>query len=183
MFIYNHYLVNDHTYWMKKVMHKGVHYTLVMEKKRLFLIKKSPEELFEDTLGFYGYDFEGARKAASSFLGTTKTGVFIANPTNTVCFFPSKDELKTDCYFINTQQIDTLENLGVQTIVHFQNGRTLLLPLRTNHLKSKMDAANKWRNTILDRNLGLDYRPSLDKIEVEYCRETGIELMKEGDFE
>jgi len=164
-------------------MHKGIHYTLVMEKKRLFLIKKSPEELFEDTLGFYGYDFEGARKAASKFLGTTKTGVFIANPINTVCFFPSKDEFRTDCYFINTQQIETLESLGVQTIVHFQNGRTLLLPLRTNQLKSKMDAANKWRDTIIDRSIGLDYRPSLDMIEVEYCRETGIELMKEGDFE
>jgi len=158
-------------------------YTLVSEDKRVFLVEQSPEEIIEETCNYYGFDFQGALKAAAKLLETDKPGAFLVNPNDTVCLFSSKSPLRSDSYFINFQHIHCLEDNGCETKIFFNNGHILTIPSRKIHLLARKNAATKLRGIILQRNTCNESIFKRSYSEHTFCRETGLYMLNNDEFD
>lgn len=183
MVILRNYIIWEKMMFMIGVSRGSRRFTLVCEVNRSFLVEQSPEEIIEETCNYYGFDYHGALKAGAKVLGTNKLGPFIVNPNNTVCLFSSKSPLRSDSYYMNIQHIHILEDIGSETKVLFNNGHTISIPTRKNHLHARKCAAKKLRTILTQRKF--DFKNLLMKYyrEYEFCRETGIYMLEDEDEE
>jgi len=158
-------------------------YTLVSEGKREFLVQQTPEEIIEETCSYFGFDFQGALKAAAKILGNDKPGAFLVDPNDTICLFSSKSPLRSDSYFINVQHIHFFEETGCETKVVFNTGQTVIIPARKFHLLARNNAAKKLRRVLLERNSDNESFFNRPYSEYHFCRETGKYMLKEDGFD
>ena len=152
MFILTSYIIKDKMMFMVGEYRKSKLCTRVVEIRRSFLVSKSPEEIMEDTLNYYGFDLRGALQAAGKLLGSPRMCPVIINPNNAVCLFPTKSPLKDNCYFFSIQHVKDFESEDKETKVLWSNGSTIIIPTNKRHFLRKKTNAETLRQTILERN-------------------------------
>lgn len=181
--ILRRYIIEEKMKFLVGISRGSRCYTLVSEGKREFLVEQSPEEIIEETCNYYGFDLNGALRAAAKILEDDKPGAFIVNPNKTVCLFSSRSNLRPDSYFVNVQHINKLEEIGCETKVLFNNGQIVTIPTRKVHLLERKNAAKKLRRVILERNIGYTSIFKRPYSEYHFCRETGIYMLNDEDYD
>ncbi|MFB6803800.1 competence protein ComK [Peribacillus butanolivorans] len=175
MMIRNSYLMNRETIGMLvEYDSKGVEMTRVIEGKNTFFVIKTPLEILNDTLNYFGSDLNGALVGAKSVLvGKYKLPICI-NAQLGMAWFSCSSFRKGGGIWLSYIHINHFEKISdKETMVHTNFGHSLPVSMSTNQLEFKRDQAAYLHTTFYERSTlkkTFYYEPGSG---ITFCKEPG----------
>ena len=130
----------------------GEIYTWILENNQFFLVDKSPTELMDANLQYYGSSLKGASDGARKILGSRAMAPIVVNIIQGVYWFPSKSPSKSDCIWFALHHIKDYDKLDKRiTRITFMNGSTLDLHISPYSFDTKVKNAYLLKGKVEDR--------------------------------
>ena len=130
----------------------GEIHTWIVENNQFFLVKKSPTDLMDANLQYYGSSLKGASKGARKILGSGSMAPIVVNIIQGVYWFPGKSPFQTDCLWFALHHIKDYDQLEKgKTRISFMNGCTLDLNISTYSFDGKVKNAYLLKGKVEDR--------------------------------
>lgn len=195
MKILQDYLITPKTSALFSYFYNGYEYSQVLERKRTFLVRQSPNEIVEKSLIYTGRgDLEGATKTSRQILKKKYKLPVALSPQNDIVLIKCKSTNQEGTVWIISSHIDDIQRYqNRQTIVHITDGHSFTVDRQTDRLQTTRTQATFLRETLLERE---HFEPE-KKMTFLYEKNTGIRLLlvqekghlnyiikrKEGDIE
>jgi competence protein ComK len=124
--------------------------TLVFELNRIFLVDKSPIEILEASIRRVGFNLKGALESSKQNLGAIHMHPFMVNPILGIIVFPTKSHKHEDVIWFNPNHIRRTWGKKKITIVGFQNGQTMIVPMKLAFFNNKLTIAERFRDDLIE---------------------------------
>jgi len=127
-------------------------YTIVIENDGAQKISKSPTDLIDFNLNYYGYSLRGANDGAKAILGDIKMFPVAINERLNLYWFPTKSPNRDDCMWIGLHHIKEYKKMGAkETLLVFKNGFSLVLDISVASFNQKVQRAYKLKGELEGR--------------------------------
>ncbi|RWR12184.1 competence protein ComK [Siminovitchia fortis] len=149
------YIIKRYTYALiPMLVENGYIFTKVIEGRSVFLVKLRPLQIIRDSMQYYGHDWEGAKKAAKSVLGSIHMPPVKISGSLGIYWFPSKSPYAHDCVWFALDHIqDRLAVAPKETKVFFPSGHHVTVPISLKQFNSRKHWALELKTTFEKRTI------------------------------
>jgi competence protein ComK len=145
------YLINQEFMSMAGHLDRyGKKCTLVYELNRMFLVDQSPLEILEASIRRVGFNLKGAIESSKRNLGGIHMHPFMVNPILGIIVFPTKSHKHEDVIWFNPNHIRRTWGRKKITMVGFQNGQTIIVPMKLAFFNNKLTIAERFRDELIE---------------------------------
>ncbi|MCQ6274723.1 competence protein ComK [Bacillus sp. V3B] len=170
------YLINSKTSALCSYFYNGYEYSQFLERKEIFLVSQSPEEIVKESFIYAGRDLNGATKSARRILKKTyKLPIALSAQKNIVLIKCKSTNREGTVWLISSHIDDTHPYQNRQTFVHMTDGHSLTVAMETDELQTKRTQALFLRETLLEREC-FETEKTMTFL---YEKNTGIMLVQE----
>ncbi|MBY0097309.1 competence protein ComK [Mesobacillus maritimus] len=144
MFIKDHYFIDT------KFMFMMTHYdrcgnpcAQVTSTKGTFIVDQSPVQVLNESIQQIGFNYRGALETSKKLLGEIHMYPIMINPIYRIVVFPTRSHHHEDTIWFNPQQIKRTLSFNRKTMILFNNGTTILVPIRLASFNTKLKNAEQ----------------------------------------
>lgn len=125
----------------------------VVEEEGVYLVKKTPTEIIEDSCSFFGSSYAGRLEGTKTLLGISYKAPIIIEESMELIFFPTSSPRFDACYWISIAHLKQYKRQDLGSMIEFQNGETLLLHLSYGSLQNQVLRATRLQVVLRSRKL------------------------------
>ncbi|WP_404330288.1 competence protein ComK [Mesobacillus maritimus] len=144
MTIQNHYLIAPQfMYMMGHYDRCGKLCTQITDTKGTFIVDKSPIEILNESIKCIGFDLRGALETSRWLLGEVHMCPIMINPIHRIVLFPTRSYKHEETIWFNPQHIKRTTSFNRKTMILFNNGKTLIVPIHLSSFNTKLQNAEQ----------------------------------------
>jgi competence protein ComK len=144
LFIKDHYFVDTHfMYMMSHYDRCGNSCAQVTSTKGTFIVDQPPVHILNESIQRIGFNYRGALETSKMLLGEIHMCPIMINPIYRIVVFPTRAHHHEDTIWFNPHQIKRTVSFNRKTMILFNNGTTLVVPIRLTSFNTKLKNAEQ----------------------------------------
>ncbi|MEK3888424.1 competence protein ComK [Bacillus sp. FSL K6-3431] len=154
-----HYVINRKTFSFIPTFDSYGHlFTRVIESDTSFLVSRSPLQIIEQSIIYYGHDYNGAKVAAKQALGNIDMPPIKISGHLGIYWFPSMSPSRDECIWFCEDHIDDSIYLSrKKTKIILPLGHEIIIEGSKKHFDLKLHRARDYRKKIETRTTETSY--------------------------
>lgn len=131
----NTYEINSDTL---AIISKDNSTSIVYENDNTFIVNRNIIDIINDSCKYYGSTFEGRKIGASEILNIYYKTPILIEESSYLIFFPTSSTRYKNCAWISLNNINKYEKNIRGSLIKFNNGRKIIIPISFNILKNQI---------------------------------------------
>lgn len=115
----------------------------VTTTKGTFIVDQSPVQVLNESIQRIGFNYRGALETSKLLLGEVHMCPVMINPIYRIVVFPTKAHHHEDTIWFNPLQIKRTLSYNRKTMILFNNGTILVVPIRLASFNTKLKNAEQ----------------------------------------
>lgn len=146
----NNYEINNHTIAIIPIRQNE---SKIIEEENTFIVKKSTNEIINDSCKYFGSSFLGRREGTKALMGVSYKAPIIIEETKSIIFFPTSSPRFDNCTWISLNHIHDYLRRDGNSLVHFKNGEELELDISYGSLENQVLRATRLESILRHRKV------------------------------
>lgn len=144
----NNYEINKNTIAIIPI---NAEKTKVYEKNKNFYVFKNSIKIIKDSCNFFGSSYDGRVDGTKSMININSKVPIIIEEFNEIIFFPTSSPRLLTCCWISYNNVIKYIDLDGKTLIFFNDGTSLEIPISANIFDNQMTRALKLHMAIMER--------------------------------
>jgi competence protein ComK len=124
----------------------GEWWTIVVEKTGIVVVQKKPLDIIDDSCGYFGHSFSGAKQGAWAVTGITRMPPLAVSAELDLIIFPLASPENRDCSWLVHLNVESWGEAGRNaTVVRFSNYQTFTFDISYTAFEIKACRAAQYR--------------------------------------
>ncbi len=155
--ILKEYLINEDTTII--IPAKEIHYdSIVMERKNIYLIRQTPQNIIKQNMRHHGFDFNSGRKSYGLYLDYTYKSPVSLSDEKLLIAFPTRGIKHPECAWIIERNVKDIQHHNDGSAFTFLDGTIVRLDISENIAKNQCKKAKELNNFLFMNFLKLKQR-------------------------
>ncbi len=129
--------------------------SLVYEDETEYTIPKAPIKIINESCQYYGSSYSGRSAGTKKITGYNYKAPIIVEESKTIIFFPTSSPRLEKCAWIFLNNIKNYEKSSNSTIIYFNNGKTIHIPISYFVFENQILRATRLQNIFLKNKQNL----------------------------
>lgn len=125
----------------------------IIESHHEFVVHRSVLDIMDDSCRFFGSSYSGRHEGTKYLIGSSYKSPIIVEESRELIFFPTSSPRAQECIWLALSFIEKYYRVGMKTIVHFKNGKSLDLDISFGSLENQVLRATRLESILHKRKL------------------------------
>lgn len=133
----------------------GTEKSKIYENDNVIIVKRSVQEIIEESCEYYGCSYTGRKKGTLEMIGITHKSPIVIEDSKNIIFFPTCSPKLSKCSWISLNNIDNYYPYHTDSVIKFNNDLTLHLPVSGKIINNQILRATRLESVLNRRKENL----------------------------